>query len=47
MEIAQENAMAVNVLKEFTNAMPPKLPMTLPPRRGVDYCIEPGVNPPI
>ena len=30
-------AMVANVLKEFTDVMPPELLKTLPPRRGVDH----------
>ncbi|CAL9120466.1 unnamed protein product, partial [Musa textilis] len=44
----KEPAAVANVLKEFEDVMPPELPKTLPPRRGVDHLIElePGVKPP-
>ncbi|TYK27826.1 reverse transcriptase [Cucumis melo var. makuwa] len=36
------------VLNEYVDIMPPKLPKTLPPRRGIDHEIElvPGAKPP-
>ncbi|CAL9094390.1 unnamed protein product, partial [Musa textilis] len=47
-EARKEPAAVANVLKEFEDVMPPELPKTLPPRRGVDHLIElePGVKPP-
>ena len=36
------------VLEDFKDVFPPKLPMELPPKRAVDHKIEitPGANPP-
>ena len=47
-EAIHEPVVVVNVLKEFTNVIPPELPKTLPPRRGMDHHIElePRVKPP-
>ncbi|KAJ8512718.1 hypothetical protein OPV22_003152 [Ensete ventricosum] len=47
-EVIHEPAVVANVLKEFIDIMPPELPKTLPPRRGVDHNIEleSGVKPP-
>ena len=48
MEATHELIVVVDVLKEFTDVMPPELSKILPPCRGVDHRIElePGVKPP-
>ncbi|XP_064944580.1 uncharacterized protein LOC135596464 [Musa acuminata AAA Group] len=48
-EVIHEPAISTNILKKFTNVMPPELSKTLPPRRVVDHHIElkPRVKPPI
>ena len=45
VEVPDEYA---QVLEEFADVMPPKLPQALPPKRAVDHWIdlEPGVRPP-
>ena len=47
-EAIHEPIVVANVLKEFTDVMPPELLKNLPPHRGVDHYIElePGVKPP-
>lgn len=47
MEPNHKHTIVTNILKEFAYIMLPELPKTLPPFKGMDYCIklESGAKP--